>query len=164
MPDKLLAGEIGKPHGTAGDVYVVRISDDPQRFDPGSRLIHGDGRTLVVESARVHRDRFLVKFEGIDSRAEAEGLRGALYVDADERRELGESEYWADDLIGCTVMTVSGAKVGTARDVMSGAAHDLLVVDTENGDRLVPMVKEIVTQVDLDARSIVVDPPEGLLE
>ena len=159
----LLAGEIGKPHGTNGDVYVVRISDDPHRFDPGSRLMHEDGRELVVESARVHRNRFLVKFEGVSSRSDAELMRGALYVPSSEKRQLEEAEYWADDLRGCHVVTAAGEPVGTAREVLPGTAHDLLVVDTPAGERLVPMVKAIVVSVDLEARRIVLDPPEGLL-
>lgn len=76
----LIAGEIGKPHGISGEVYVVRISDDPHRFDPGSRLIHEDGRELEIQSSRLHRDRLLVKFAEADSREEAEALRGTLFV------------------------------------------------------------------------------------
>ena len=142
----------------------MKISDDPHRFDVGSALLHGDGRTLVIESARAHRDRFLVKFEGTDTRSEAETLRGPLYVPAEERRELEESEFWAEDLIGCKVTLTSGDSVGTVKMVVPGTAHDLLAVDTPRGERLVPMVKEIVVNVDVAERVVVLDPPEGLLE
>lgn len=145
-------------------MYVVRISDDPQRFDPGSELLHGDGRTLIVERSRTHRDRFLVKFEGFDTREDAEGLRGALYVPAERKRPLGEAEYWTDDLVGLKVILPTGEEAGTARAVLSGTAHDLLVVDTPRGERMIPMVKAIVTKVDLKSASIEVTPPEGLLE
>lgn len=74
---KVLAGEIGKPHGVAGEVYVLLLSDDPGRFAAGDRLVHEDGRSLTVAQSRAHKgDRFLVKFEGVDSRDEAERLRG----------------------------------------------------------------------------------------
>ena len=142
----------------------MRISDDPHRFDPGSELVHADGRTLVVESSRTHRDRFLVKFDGFSSRSDADSLRGALYVPADKKRSLDEAEYWADDLAGCDVALADGTEIGVAREVVPGTAHDLLVVDTKQGERLVPMVKAIVTDVDLDKKLIVLDPPEGLLE
>ena len=142
----------------------MRISDDPHRFDVGSSLRHGDGRLLVIESARPHRDRFLVKFEGFGTRSEAETLRGPLYVSSDERRDLEESEFWAEDLIGCKVTLVSGDEVGTVKTIVPGTAHDLLEVTTERGDRLVPMVKEIVVSVDVAERAVVLDPPEGLLE
>jgi len=160
----LLAGQIGKPHGIGGQVYVVRISDDPHRFDPGAQLHHEDGRHLVVEAARVHRDRFLVKFEGIGTRTEAEGLRGNLYVPPSEARELEADEYWPRDLIGCAVVDPAGAQVGTVEEVIFAPAQDLLAVATERGQKLVPMVKEIVVAVDTGARSITIDPPDGLLE
>lgn len=160
----LLAGKIGKPHGLGGDVYVEQISDDPRRFEPGSRLIHEDGRELLVARARPHRDRFLVTFEGYRSREEAEGLRGALFVPDEEVRSLGEDEYWPDDLIGCTVLDPDGGRLGEVTGISLGAAQDLLEVLTEKGERLVPLVKEIVTDVDVTARRVAIDPPEGLLD
>ncbi|MGH2808771.1 MAG: ribosome maturation factor RimM [Actinomycetota bacterium] len=159
----LIVGEIGKPHGIAGDVYVVRISDDPHRYDPGARLLHADGSTLVVERARTHRDRFLVKFEGIDSREDAERIRGTLYVDATAARELDDDEFWGRDVIGSEVF-VGGERVGEVTALIPGAAQDLLEVDTPRGSRLVPFVKEIVVEVDPTQRRVTIDPPEGLLD
>ena len=160
----LIAGEIGKPHGTAGEVYVIRVSDDPRRFEPGSRLLHSDGHEITVEKSRNHRDRLLVKFEGSNTREDAEGLRGTLFVDADDRRELDDGEYWAGDVIGCTVLLQDGTEVGAIQDVIPGAAHDLFSVHTANGNRLIPVVKELVVSVDVPARRVVIDPPEGLLD
>jgi 16S rRNA processing protein RimM len=160
----LLAGEVGKPHGLAGDVYVVVISDDPHRFEPGSTLQHDDGRALVVEGARTHGDRYLVKFEGIDTREMAATLRGTLYVPETEARDLDSDEFWNDDLVGCSVATKDGREVGTIARVISGSAQDLFEVQTSAGPRLVPVVAAIVVEVDTAARRIVIDPPEGLLE
>ncbi len=145
-------------------MYVIRISDDPHRFEPGSALLHEDGRVLVVTSSRVHRNRFLVRFEGIDSREAAGGVRGALYVGADEARELGESEYWERDLVGCDVYLADGVKVGRVTDVIVRPAQDLLEVESPTGRHLVPFVEAIVTEIDPDARRVVVDPPAGLLD
>jgi 16S rRNA processing protein RimM len=160
----LLAGEIGKPHGLAGEVYVVVISDDPHRFEPGAALHHADGRTLTIETSQAHGDRFLVKFAGIDSRESAVALRGALYVPSSETRALDDDEFWHSDLIGCTVVGRDGSDIGTVARVVAGPVQDLLEVTTSAGPRLVPMVKEIVTSVDPGARRIVLDPPEGLLD
>ncbi|MDQ3646153.1 MAG: ribosome maturation factor RimM [Actinomycetota bacterium] len=142
----------------------MRISDDPRRFAPGARLIHADGRALVVERARDHGDRFLVKFEGADRREAAESLRGALYVPPDEVRELEEGEFWPDELIGCSVYLKSGEVVGEVVDHRSGPVQDLMTVATDKGEALVPLVREIVVQVDVSARRVVIDPPEGLFE
>jgi 16S rRNA processing protein RimM len=147
-----------------GEVYVVKISDDPRRWEPGSILRHQDGRELVVDSARPHRDRFLVTFRGVGTRTEAEQLRGALYVADDEKRSLEEDEYWLQDLIGARVETVDGERVGEVIDVVERPAQDLLVVETPKGERYIPMVKEIVPDVDVEAGRVTVTPPEGLLD
>jgi 16S rRNA processing protein RimM len=160
----LLAGEVGKPHGLAGEVYVVVISDDPDRFSPGANLHHADGRKLTVATSRSHGDRFLVTFEGITTREEATFLRGALYVPAEQARSLDEDEFWHDELIGCTVVTTEGDEAGSVSAIIAGAAQDLLQLETPTGQRFVPIVKEIVVRVDRDARQIVIDPPEGLLD
>lgn len=161
----LLAGEIGKPHGIAGQVYVVPISDDPRRFEAGARLVHADGRTLVVEDFRRHKgDRFLAKFEGIDTRTDAEGLRGSLFVSESEPRDLQEGEYMHSDLIGCTVVAVNGEILGTVAGVMSGVAQDLLEVETASGGGLIPLVKEMVKEIDVPGARITVTLPEGLLD
>lgn len=142
----------------------MRISDDPKRWEPGSLLKHEKGRDLVVEAARGHRDRFLVTFEGVETRSEAELLRGALYVAEEEKRELEEDEYWLQDLVGCRVETVDGDAIGEVVDVIEAPAQDLLVVSTPDGERYVPMVKEIVPSVDVAARTVTVAPPDGLLD
>ncbi len=163
-PGRLLAGEIGKPHGLMGEVYVVPISDDPRRFKRGATLIHEDGRELVVETARTHGNRFLVKFQAVNERDEAESLRGAVYVPADDARELDQDEYWPHELQGCAAVLKSGEPVGDIVRVVPGAAQDLLALETARGERLVPVVKEIVVEVDINRRRVVIDPPPGLLD
>jgi 16S rRNA processing protein RimM len=163
-PGMLLAGQIGKPHGIAGEVYVIRISDDPDRFAPGASLVHENGRELSVESARPHRDRFLVKFEGIDTRGDAERLRGGLYVRLERTRNLESDEFWPHDLIGSDGITAAGQEIGRITGVRPGAAHDYLIVETESGERMIPAVKAIVTSVDTDSHRITIEPPEGLFD
>jgi 16S rRNA processing protein RimM len=163
-PRLLLVGEAGKPHGLRGEVYVVRVTDDSRRFEPGSTLVHGDGRTLMVVSARTNRDRFLVKFEGIDTRTAAEGVRGSLYVDRNDVRPLEAGEYWEHDLVGCDAVLPTGAAVGRVTAVVAGPGQDRLALATPRGERFVPLVGAIVKSVDVGARRIVIDPPPGLLE
>jgi 16S rRNA processing protein RimM len=163
MPGRLLAGQVGKPHGLAGEVYVVPISDDPRRFDPGARLIHEKVGDVIVESSRKHNQRFLIKFEGTDTREAADALRGALYVTPDDLRELDDSEFWEHDLVGCMVVTEDGVEMGEVTAILNGP-QDLLEVATAKGERYVPIVREIVVSVDVPARRITVDPPEGLFD
>jgi 16S rRNA processing protein RimM len=145
-------------------VYVVPISDDPHRFEPGSRLLRGSDDTLTIERSRPHHGRLLVKFTEVDSRDEAELLRGPLYVTPDDLRDLDEAEFWAHDLVGCSVVTSDGAEVGRVVGVMGGPAQDLLEVETERGLRYVPAVKEIVVSVDIGREVVTIDPPPGLVD
>ena len=144
---------------------MVAISDDPHRFDPESRLVHAVGALLVVEGSRTHRgNRLLVKFEGVDSRNAADLLRGAVYVNEDERRDLEEGQYWQHQLVGCRVSTVAGNDVGEVSGVVGGPAQDLLSVSHGGRTWLVPLVEEIVVDVDIDARRVTIAPPAGLLD
>ena len=139
------------------------ISDDPARFDPGSVLQTDEGE-LTVASARRHGNRLLVRFQGIDTRERAEDLRGPLFVPASVARTLEPDEFWPHELVGCDLVDSAGKRLGEISDVTPGTAQDLLVVATPAGERMVPLVKDIVREVDVSGRRVLVDPPEGLLD
>lgn len=155
----------------------VRTDFPEQRFAPGTVLGlalgvgpepasgAGGDRTVVVRSSRPHTGRLLVAFEGVPDRNAAEQLRGMLLtVPADSLPSIGDQDEFHDDqLEGLAAVGVDGARLGTVREVVHAPAHDLLVLDTEHGEGLVPFVRAIVVEVDLAAGRVVVDPPEGLL-
>ena len=142
----------------------MAISDDPTRFTAGSVLERASGAALVVERSRPHRARLLVKFEGVDDRSAAEGLRGPLFVRPSDLRELEEEQWWEHELVGLVAVDVAGTALGRVTEVMPGTAQDVLVVDSPSGERLVPMVAAFIRAVDPSAGIIVLDPPEGLFE
>ena len=160
----MLAGRAGKPHGLSGELYVTRISDDPRRFEQGSVLYAADGEALTVERSRLHRNQLLVKFEGIDDRNAADARRGPLYVRSEDVRALGDGEWWEHELIGMRVEDPEGRELGRITGVVPGAAQDLLEIGTPGGERLVPLVAAIVTEIDREAGRAVVEAPEGLLD
>lgn len=138
-------------------------TDDPDRFAVGSPLVTDRGLDLVIRASRPYRDRGLIlAFEGIKDRNAAEELRGSLLTIAlDDRRELGEDEFWTEDLVGLEVVDPDGMRLGEVVAVDLGAAQDRLVVRTDEGDDvLVPFVDEIVSDP-VDGR-LVVDAPAGL--
>lgn len=154
MPDRLEIGRIGRPHGLRGEVTVLAVTDRPERFEPGSRLF-ADERVLEVVEARQHREGWIVRFAGVDSREAAEGLRG-LELSAAPLEDLDDDTYWVHELVGRVVRDTDGTDLGRVVAVEANPAHDLLVLDTGH---LVPM--PFVRGVD---REIVVELPEGLLE
>jgi 16S rRNA processing protein RimM len=109
----------------------------------------------------------LVCFEGVDGRDDADALRGAALCAAavDLPPIEDPDEFYDHQLEGLAVLTVTGAVVGTVREVMHGAGGELLVVDREGGgETLVPFVRQIVPEVDVRGGRVLLDPPPGLLE
>jgi len=158
--DLLAVGRVGKPHGLRGEVSVEPLTDTPERFDPGTVLL-SDAGELTVATSRRHQRRFLIGFEGVGDRSAAEELRGAiLFVKAEDLPDLPEGSFWPHDLEGCEVITESGARVGVISEVLRNPANDLWV--TERG--MIPAVKEVVVEVNLDARRVVIRDVPGLLE
>jgi 16S rRNA processing protein RimM len=165
----LVVGRIGRPHGIRGEVTVDVRTDDPgSRFTPGAVLATDPAGAgpLVVEQARWHSGRLLLRFADVADRTRAEELRGTwLVVDyADIPPSDDPEEFHDQELIGLDVVTVQGRAVGTVTEIRH-LGQDLLVIDgPEGGETLVPFVSALVPEVDVSAGRIVVDPPPGLLE
>jgi 16S rRNA processing protein RimM len=121
----------------------------------------GDARRLCCVGVRRHHDRLLLAFEGVTTPETARELIGAeLFAERDEV-ELGRDEYFDADLIGLRLLDEAGNERGRVVGVEHYPAQDCLVV--EPGRALVPLVKAFVRAIDLEARTIVMALPEGLL-
>ncbi|MGH3597834.1 MAG: ribosome maturation factor RimM [Mycobacterium sp.] len=169
---ELLVGRVVKAHGVTGEVVVEVRTDDPEiRFAPGA-VLRAKGsddrqRDYVVEAARAHGERLLVRFDGVVDRDAADALRGSVFViDSGDLPTIDEPDtYYDHQLEGLRVRTTGGRDVGTVVEVLHTAAGELLAVDRDQaGELLVPFVSAIVTSVALDTRTVEIDPPEGLLE
>jgi 16S rRNA processing protein RimM len=167
MERRVTVGRIGRPHGLAGELYVLSQSDTPDRFQDGAVFLTDEdpARRLEVRSSRYHQGRLLLTFGEIAGRTEAETLRDVgLTIAADERRALGEHEVWPDELVGLTVRDPAGRPVGTIGGVEMGGPQVRLVVHTLEGQQaLVPFVRELVPEVKIEEHSVVINPIEGLL-
>ncbi|MEX2279075.1 MAG: ribosome maturation factor RimM [Acidimicrobiia bacterium] len=162
--DGVLVGRIGRPHGLHGYVAVHPDTDNPDRFAPGSGVTSASGRSLTVERSQWRTDSLLVRFVEVQDRTAAETLTGEfLFIEASERRDLADDEYWPDDLIGLDVASVDGTSIGTVEDVIEGAAQYRLVVRAEAGVFEVPFVAALVPEVDVEGRRIVVADIPGLI-
>lgn len=143
------------------------LTDVPElRFAVGAELSTEDGHTLNVAAARSHHGRLLVRFAGIDGRDEAEALRGVLlWAQATAPGEwVDDDEFFDWELTGLRVV-VAGVDVGVVQGILHLPGHDLLdVARPDSTDVLVPFVATIVTEVDLDAGTVELDPPSGLLD
>lgn len=166
---RVVVGRIGRPHGIRGEVTVEVRTDEPEScFAPDcSLLVNGSEKTLLVARSHWHSGRLLVSFEGVLDRNQAESLRGLLLeIERSEDAVPDDPEEFYDhSLIGCTVTLVGGGVVGTVREVLHLPGQDVLAVTLTDGrEALVPFVLAIVPEVDIAARSVVIDPPPGLLD
>jgi 16S rRNA processing protein RimM len=139
-------GRVGRPHGLDGSFHVTR----PGEFVAGG-TVWVDGAPRTVERLAGTSDKPIVRLAGCTSREHAEALRGLpLEVPRDE--SLAEGEFWASDLAGCVV--VDGAReVGVVARMIALPSCEALEV----GDLLIPMVRDAVRSIDVDARRIDVD-------
>lgn len=149
--------------GLGGEVEVAVLSDAPDRFTAGSVLLLRDVG-LTVRSFRMQGQRAIVAFEGVTDRNAAEALKGAeLTISAEQARDLEDDEYWDHDLVGCAVVTTAGVRVGEVTDVLHQPANSVLVVRGDGRDHLVPLIGDVVREVEPRTR-ITIEPMPGLLD
>ena len=121
-----------------------------------------DGHAYVVRAIRRADKGHQVAFEALEDRAAAETVRGAEVTVA-ERRELDPGEYWPEDLIGLSVISDDGSKLGVVSEVLFGSAQDRLLIDTSQGRFEVPFVDALVPVVDIESGYVQVGDLPGLL-
>lgn len=155
MTERLEVGRITKPHGLNGDVLVKYVTDMiEERTAVGATFTLSNDRVVVIESASLHNDRWIVHFEGVDSREAAQVLHSQLLF----AEPLENSDtLFIHQIIGKRLRTVEGTDHGEIVSVLDNPASDLM--ELANG-RLVPMA----FYVDHDEEFVTVDVPAGLLE
>lgn len=174
---EVVIGRVVRAHGIRGELSVEVRTDQPEdRFAVGAVVLardprptrgSGSERRLRIAATRWHGTRLLVTFEELADRTAAEEFRGRLLVaDVAPDEDTGDpDDFYDHQLVGLAVHTVDGAVIGTVTEVVHLPMQDLLAVGkTDGGEVLVPLVRDIVPEVDLAERRVVVDPPAGLLD
>jgi len=160
----VVVGVVTKPHGLHGDVAVLNRSDNPDRWRAGSVVFAEDGRAYTVAASRLHGARLLVRFDGVGDRTAAEALRGTtLVVPETWLPPLPPGTWWPHQLEGCVVVTESGRVLGSITEIVANAANDLWVATTEEGEEtLVPAIHDVIADVNVESKRIVVYEVPGL--
>lgn len=175
--ERLRVARIGKPHGVRGEVTVQLFTDEPEtRLAPGEALIRQPGRdtadretpALTVRTQRWNKDICLLGFEEITDRNAAEALRGSmLHIEVSDDSHHDDEGWYTHQIAGLRCFSGRqrdrGTVLGTAEEILSGPAQDLLVVRVPDGEEvLVPFVDELVPEIDPEVGRIILTPPEGL--
>jgi 16S rRNA processing protein RimM len=175
VPEHLVVGHLNRAHGLKGEIFVSPLTDHPEiTFAPGVVLLMGDTKgeapsdclhPYLIETSRAHRQGFLVLFEGVSDRNNAEAICGRYVLRAgNEVRELDEEEIFRHNLVGMEVVTLDGEFIGEIIEVYELRSADLLEIKNPQKNILIPYVSEIINSLSLDENRIVIDPPEGLLD
>ena len=156
--------------GLKGELVAEVLTDFPERFELISEITGvasgAETKHLKLERFSFHNDRVVLKFAGYDTIEAAETLVGFYFgVPEAERIELPQDEFYDYELEGCVVETVKGLAVGKVEEVLRTGGVAVILVRSEDGrESLIPMSREIVSEVNLPLKRLLIDPPDGLLD
>ena len=158
-----------KARGLKGEIVAELLTDFPERFEDVGELMlvspGGERKQGNLESYWFQNDRVILKLAGYDDVETAKELVGFEFaVPESERVPLPADHYYDWELEGCAVKA-GDTDIGKVRSVIKTAGTEILeVVDDSGKERLIPLVDSIVVEIDAAGKTIVVDPPEGLLD
>lgn len=155
---------MGYIKGAFGVKGWVKISANTEYTDslldyPQWRLTrNGKSIMLALENGKLNGDELQVKFEQINDRDAAHELRGyTIEINRADFAPAEEDEYYWADLVGMNVVNLQGESLGSVMNLMETGAHDILVIDGEHGQKLIPFVEQFINEVDNEKRIITAD-------
>jgi 16S rRNA processing protein RimM len=165
------AGKLVNTHGIKGEVKILSQTDFPDiRFAPGSLLSLHDPQASVrlpveVAASREHKGMYIVRLKGYNNINEVEKYKGwTVHVSGADLVDLEEGEYYYHEIIGCRVVTDDGEELGTISEILSPGANDVWVVDRPKGKQLLlPVIDEVLLDVDVQEKRVTVRLMEGLI-
>lgn len=168
--DLIIVARAVRTRGLKGELVTELLTDFPERFESVTRLLAvgpgGECKQLELEGYWFQNNRLILKFQDYDSVETANNLVGFEFgLPEEEQVQLSSDEFYEWQLTGCSVENAQGSVIGKVREVMRTGGVELLVVDDgAEHEHLIPMAREIVVNVDIPGKKILIDPPEGLLD
>lgn len=165
--DLVALGKVVRSQGRDGRIKLRLNEKGPTGFGGSTVFIRcGEGlEAFEVESLVLDRNAYVLKLKGVDTLAAADALAGLdIYAAETDFRRLGRDLYYDFQVIGCRVRTRDGTEIGEVASVLAAGGPVLLVVRRGSGDVYVPFTEAICVKVDPEAREVVIDPPDGLLD
>jgi len=175
-------GIIVKPQGIRGELRVLPTTDAPERFQllVGDNVyVRADGaagstddmrckppKSYKLTQARQHKGLVIIKLEGVSDRNAAEELlRGVLVIPPEKALPLAQDEYYVRDLVGLTVESEAGERLGTITQIISTNANDVYVISPQEGKPfMIPAIKDVVLGVSMEDKKVTVRLMDGMRE
>lgn len=163
MQDKFEVGKIVNTFGIKGEVKVALYTEDINNFKNNSK-VYVNEKEMQVENSRLQKNMLILKLKGIDNMNDAEDLRGSIIKVDRSKNNLPEGTYYIADLIGLDVYTEEGNLLGKVTDIYNTGANDIYTVKTQDGKEvLLPAIKDVIKQVDIQNEKIIVHILKGLI-
>ena len=168
MEEYFEIGQIVNTSGLKGEIKVKPFTDDITKFNNFKTIyvsIKKELKEFEIEKVRFSKNMVFLKLKGIDTIEEAENYRN-LYLKRkrDKNEKLEKDTYYIVDLIGCRVYTDEQKDLGEVVDIFSTGSNDVYVVKDELGKQvLLPAIKEVIKNVDIENKTIIVHLLEGLI-
>jgi len=168
-PVYLAVGTLRRAHGIRGDILLSLLTDFPERLKPGTYIYVGEKkRDLKITRRRPHNDGLLLGFEGISTAEQTAKYRAeTVYVLAEDRPPLPDGEYYHHQILGLTVLDESGTNLGVVTEIIETGANDVYVVHGSGQparEILIPAIKQVLLEVNLEAKTLRVHLLPGLLD
>ena len=167
MLEYLSIGQIVNTHGIRGEVKVYPLTDDASRFDKLKEVYieaKNEMTKYQVESAKHLKNTVILKLKGVDTMNDAEKLR-QLYIKVGrwDAVRLPKDTFFICDIVDSEVFDIHGELLGKLHDVLQTGSNDVYVVKNDTKEILIPALKTVVKEINLQNKKIIVDLPEGLI-
>ncbi len=159
-------GRVVRTHGVRGALKVLPYGETLGDIGAGENLFSMEGgvqRQLTLVSLRAQKRVWIAQFEEIENIDQAQALAGKeIFIDKDRLPLLPDGEYYHFQLIGLSVETKEGKLLGILNAIVETPGNDVYVVENGEQELLIPAIEDVIREVDLNSRKLIVDLPEGL--
>lgn len=165
-PEFLVIGRLRRPHGVLGEILMEVLTDFPERIQTGMTIYLGDQYLPArITSTRSHMDALLISIENYEDRESVGELRNlAVYIPRSTIPPLPVGEFYHHQIIGLQVLDETGTSIGYVVEILETGANDVLIVKAkEDKQLLIPVIDDVVREIDLSRNCITIHPLPGLL-
>ncbi len=168
MEGYLEIGQIVNTNGLKGFLKVKPLTDDITRFEKLKTIYIQKAKELIgfkIQEVKYNKQSVLLKLEGIDDITEAEKYKNFyIKISKENAVELEKNSYFIVDIIGCQVYTDENEYLGNVVDVFQTGSNDVYTLKNSEGKEiLIPAIKEVIKNVDIKNKKIVIHLMDGLI-
>ncbi|WP_210609910.1 ribosome maturation factor RimM [Priestia flexa] len=172
MDNWFKVGKIVNTHGIKGEVRIISTTDfAEERYEVGNKLYLFQEKQVepvevIVATHRKHKNFDLVSFEGYPNVNDVEKFKNSMVkVSEDQLSELEDGEFYFHEIIGCIVKTDEGQELGKIKEILTPGANDVWVIKGKGGKEiLIPYIEEVVQEINIEKKEIMITVMEGLLD